>query len=295
MKSSVGSEIKPGQTTLVRLNYDAATAQSVGQRDCQEDAIVTHFAQGCDFGFVVLADGMGGHAAGDIASKIVVTEVFSELLFQSGDISGLQNQMGQSLRDAAQSANACLAGYVATNPATKGMGATLVAPVILGQSLWWISIGDSPLFLFRNGQLRQLNEDHSLAPQIDFLAAQGQIDLETARTHPDRNVLTSVLFGDRVARIDCPPEPMELRDGDIVIVASDGLQFLDDTQITTCLHGDSTAIAQSLLSKILALGDPDQDNVTFCVIRVQIMEPAISDILPTWRRHRTQPIAVAAR
>ena len=295
MKSFVGSEIKPGLTTLVRLNYDATTAQSLGQRDCQEDAVVTHFAQGCDFGFVVLADGMGGHAAGDIASKIVVTEVFSELLFQSGDISALQNQMGQSLRDAAQSANACLAGYVATNPATKGMGATLVAPVILGQSLWWISIGDSPLFLFRNGQLRQLNEDHSLAPQIDFLAAQGQIDLETARTHPDRNVLTSVLFGDRVARIDCPSEPMDLMDGDIVIVASDGLQFLDDTQIVTCLQGDSAIIAQSLLGKILALGDPDQDNVTFCVIRVQVVEQAMSDILPTWRRHRTQPVAVVAR
>lgn len=289
-KVFAGPETKPGVTTLVKLNYDVSTAQSVGQRDCQEDAIVSHFAQGSDFGFVVLADGMGGHAAGDIASKIVVTEVFSELMFQSGDISALQSQMGPSLREAANSANLCLAGYVATNPATKGMGATLVGLVIVGQSLWWISIGDSPLFLFRDGKLRQLNEDHSLAPQIDFLAAQGQIDIETARNHPDRNVLTSVLFGDKVARIDCPPEPIGLIDGDIVIVASDGLQFLDEFQITACLQGDSAIMAQSLLNNVMALDDPDQDNVTFCVIRVHLAEQALSDMSPAWRRHRTQPL-----
>ena len=275
---------------MVKVTFDVATAQGLGQRDCQEDAIVVHFAAGRDFGFVVLADGMGGHAAGDIASKIVVTEVFSELIFQTADIADLQNRMTQTLQDAAQSANACLAGYVAANPATKGMGATLVAPVVLGQTLWWISIGDSPLFLFRNGKLRQLNEDHSLAPQIDFLAAQGQIDPETARTHPDRNVLTSVLFGDRIARIDCPATPIDLLDGDIVIVASDGLQFLENDQIITSLQGDSAAVAQSLLTKVATLADPDQDNVTFCVIRVLIGQLSPPEPAANWRRHRARPV-----
>ena len=275
---------------MVKVTFDVATAQGLGRRDCQEDAIVVHFAAGRDFGFVVLADGMGGHAAGDIASKIVVTEVFSELMFQTADIANLQNRMTQTLQDAAQSANACLAGYVAANPATKGMGATLVAPVVLGQTLWWISIGDSPLFLFRNGKLRQLNEDHSLAPQIDFLAAQGQIDPETARTHPDRNVLTSVLFGDRIARIDCPATPIDLLDGDIVIVASDGLQFLENDQIITSLQGDSAAVAQSLLTKVVTLADPDQDNVTFCVIRVLIGQLSPPEPAANWRRHRARPV-----
>lgn len=284
-----GPAIKPGQTTLANVEFDVAMAQGLGQRDFQEDAIVTHFAHGSNFGFVVLADGMGGHAAGDIASKIVVTEVFSELMFQSGNVAALQSQMGPTLRDAAQSANACIAGYVATNPETKGMGATLIAPIISGDSLWWISIGDSPLFLFRDNKLRQLNEDHSLAPQIDFLAAQGQIDPETARCHPDRNVLTSVLFGDPVARIDCPATPMLLQDGDIVIVASDGLQFLANEQIATCLRGDSAAIARLLLAKVTGLADPDQDNVTFCVIRVQVAPKELPEVGAAWRRHRTHP------
>lgn len=288
-----GPLIQPGQTTLIKFEYDVAAAQNLGQRDCQEDAIVTCFAQGSELGFSVLADGMGGHAAGDIASKIVVTEVFSELMFQSSNASALQNHMVTTLRTAAAAANACIAGHVAANPATKGMGATLIAPVILDQALWWISIGDSPLFLFRDAELRQLNEDHSLAPQIDFLAAQGQIDAETARTHPDRSVLTSVLFGDRVARVDCPAAPLPLQDGDILIVASDGLQFLDNRQIAACLQGDSAAIARALLNKIRQLSDPDQDNVTFCVIRVIAPPQDLSDISATWRRHRTQPITGA--
>lgn len=280
---------------MAKLEFDVATAQGIGQRDCQEDCIVSHFTQGCDIGFVVLADGMGGHAAGDIASKIVVTEVFSELLFQSAAILERQEQVGPMLRDAAQAANSCLASYVATSPATKGMGATLVAPVIAGQSLWWISIGDSPLFLFRDGKLQQLNEDHSLAPQIDFLAAQGQMDSETARTHPDRNVLTSALFGERVARVDCPADPFALRDGDIVIVASDGLQFLNDTQIIACLQGDSAEIAQGLLNNIALLGDPDQDNTSLCVIRVVATATVQPDVTAPWRRHQTQPAPPVAR
>ena len=290
-----GPPTNPGPPTLADVAFDIATAQSLGQRECQEDAIVCQFAQGNDFGFVVLADGMGGHAAGDIASKIVVTEVFSELMFQSSTLAGDPGMIGTVLRDAAQSANACLAGYVATHPATKGMGATLVAPVISGRSLWWISIGDSPLFLFRNGTLHQLNEDHSLAPQIDFLAAQGQIDIETARTHPDRNVLTSVLFGERVARIDCPAHPADMLDGDIIIVASDGLQFLDEAKIISCLHGDSATIARSLLAGLTDLADQDQDNVTFCVIRVLTNGQVQPDMDAPWQRHRPQPAVRGAQ
>lgn len=280
---------------MADLQFDVTTAQCLGQRDCQEDAIVAHFAQGSDLGFVVLADGMGGHAAGDIASKIVVTEVFSELIFQTGDPVGLQTSMGTKLNDALQTANACIAAYVALNPATKGMGATLVAPVIVGWSLWWISVGDSPLFLFRNGLLQQLNEDHSLAPQIDFMAAQGLLDKDSARDHPDRNVLTSVLFGQNVARIDCPNDPLTLQDGDLLIVASDGLQFLDNTHISATLqtHAGRTSadIAQALLAELDHLDDPDQDNVSFCIIKVKSTAQERATDLATWRRH---PVSLGA-
>ena len=257
---------------LADLCYDHAMAQALGRRDCQEDALIGSFAVGSDLGFVVLADGMGGHAAGDIASRIVVTEVFSELMFRAPQIGASQADIPAVLRDAAQAADRCIAAHVLTDPGTRGMGATLVAPLIVRDAMWWISIGDSPLFLFRDNMLRQLNEDHSLAPQIDYMMANGMIDRAVGLTHPDRNILTSALFGGQIAQIDCPSVPLPLQAGDIVIAASDGLQFLDNPAISAILATVQTRtsadIARALMDAVTALDHPDQDNLSFSVIRV---------------------------
>ncbi|CAN0600655.1 unnamed protein product, partial [Ectocarpus sp. 12 AP-2014] len=157
------------------ISYDVSSVLNRGCRDYQEDAIATDFSLGAEFGYAVLSDGMGGHAAGDVASKIVVTEVFSELKFQSSNVSKLAQNMGHVLKSAAISANECMAAHASTNPQTAGMGATLVAPVFIRDSLYWISIGDSPLYLLRNGALRQLNEDHSLGPHIDYMVRSGMM------------------------------------------------------------------------------------------------------------------------
>jgi len=217
------------------LQYDVASAISLGKRDVQEDAIICDFPLGSELGFAVLADGMGGHAAGDIASKIVVTEVFSELKLQSGDPKGMEGDIAEVLLGAALAANDCIGAHADAEPGTEGMGATLVAPVLMQNRLYWISVGDSPLFLYRNGSLTQLNEDHSMAPQIDYLVRTGVMEPETALNHPDRNCLTSVLAGNEVPRIDCPATPVQLMDGDIVIAASDGLQFLENPEIADIL------------------------------------------------------------
>jgi len=214
------------------IRYDVASVLNRGCRDYQEDAIATDFPMGAEFGYAVLSDGMGGHAAGDVASKIVVTEVFSELKFQTSDIEGLTENIGDVLRTAAVSANDCMAAHASNNPQTAGMGATLVAPVFIGHDLFWISIGDSPLYLLRDGRLRQLNEDHSLGPHIDYMVRSGMMPEEIGRNHPDRNALTSVLIGESIERIDCQDRPFKLKDNDILVVASDGLQFLTNSLIT---------------------------------------------------------------
>lgn len=254
------------------FDFDAATVVDKGQRSYQEDAIITDFARGADMGFAVLADGMGGHAAGDIASKIVVSEVFSELLFQRCDAIAFEKNAPEVLKKAAQAANSCLKEHVQNYPETRGMGATLIATVILNRNLYWISIGDSPLFLFRDGELTQLNEDHSMAPQFDFMAQSGLMDLEEAENHPDRNALTSVLFGAEIPKIDCPPEPLLLHKDDMLIVSSDGLQSLNNARIREILqrqsHENSAAIVDGLLNGVLGLGDPNLDNVSFSVIKV---------------------------
>lgn len=264
--------------------FDVASAISQGGRDYQEDAIITDFPFGADSGLVVLADGMGGHAAGDVASKIVVTEVFSELKFQSANFSDYETEIPRYMEEAAAHANTCVRDFVKENPDAFGMGATLVSLVLVENRMFWMSIGDSPLYHFRNGTLTQLNEDHSMAPQIDFMVKSGLMDPEAGRNHPDRNCLTSVLLGEPVAKKDCPKKPFELKLGDIVIVSSDGLQYLDEPRIQKILNRHrrkrSAEIAGYLLEAIDDLADPEQDNVSFSVVKLNHVKPVQRKIRP---------------
>lgn len=264
--------------------YDVASAIAQGGRAYQEDAIVTDFPFGMDSGVAVLADGMGGHAAGDVASKIVVTEVYAALKFRSAEFAESEAQIPGFMSGAAQRANAVIRDHVLANPGTTGMGATLVGLVLVENRLYWMSVGDSPLYLLRGGKLSQLNEDHSLAPQIDYMAEQGLITWDAARAHPDRNCLTSVLLGGKVARSHCPAEPFELRLGDILVVSSDGLQYLEEPRIQKLLHKHrrkkAAEIAGYLLEALEDLADPDQDNISLSVIKLNHTKPVEQKIVP---------------
>lgn len=252
--------------------FDVACAISQGARDYQEDAITSDFLVGADAGFVVLSDGMGGHAAGDIASKIVLTEVYSEMKFQYADVDAFEDDVPGILHEVADMANVRIKEHVMHHPETQGMGATLVVPVVLENRLYWISVGDSPLYLLRKGKLKQLNEDHSMAPQIDLMVKSGMLSPKDGADHPDRNCLTSVMMGVKIPKVDCPKESMELMAGDIIVCSSDGLQFLTDSQIERSLVKNrrkrATEIAEVLLKDLVQLDDPDQDNITFCIIKV---------------------------
>lgn len=264
---------EPAAQIEATLVYDASMALDLGQRERQEDAIVSDFTAGQNFGFVVLADGMGGHAAGDVASKIVVTEVFSELKLQSGDPDLLEPRIGQVLRRAAISANKCLQVYASQCPDASGMGATLVAPVLIEDRLYWISVGDSPLYLFRDDALIRLNENHALSSQIDYLVSSGLMAREEALSYPDPSCLTSVLIGAEIAQIDCRATPFHIRQGDILLVASDGVQFLSEERIEAILRfarkRSAEEIGAALLAAIQDLKDPAQDNIALCVIKAQ--------------------------
>jgi len=253
------------------IEIDAASALSLGARARQEDALATSFAQGADFGFAVLSDGMGGHAAGDVASRIIVGEIFAELTMRIADPGYSKTDIPKLLQKAAKVANHCIRARVEAVPESAGMGGTVIVLVVLAERLYWLSIGDSPLFLFRDGRLTRLNDDHSLAPQIDLMVKEGQIDPEMGRTHPQRNCLTSALFGEAIAAIDCPDRPFLLQGGDLVLAASDGLQFLPDEKIETVLSRakakHSAWIANALMSGVTALDDPEQDNISVVVLK----------------------------
>jgi serine/threonine protein phosphatase PrpC len=255
---------------------DVAAALDRGARDHQEDALATGMLPGNDAGFIVLADGMGGHSAGDVASRLVVETVTAAL---SGWLDARDETGGaggpaipQVLRQAADAANIAVRAHAGANPATRGMGATLLAAVADGTRLWWLSIGDSPLWLWRDGQLHRLNEVHSLAPQIDLMVEAGLMDAETGRSHPDRSCLTSVIYGADLARIDCPDRPVEMRPGDVVLAASDGIEFLGRSRIGDLLAAaddrSAARVAGDLMGAVRRLADPDQDNVALAVLRL---------------------------
>jgi serine/threonine protein phosphatase PrpC len=279
--------------------FDVASAICQGGRDYQEDAIITDFPFGSDSGLVILSDGMGGHAAGDVASKIVVTEVFSELKFDSANFSDYEKDVPRFLTSSAVNANSVVRAHVSEHPETRGMGATLVSVILVENRMYWMSIGDSPLYHFRNGEMKQLNEDHSMAPQIDFMVKSGLLDPIAGKNHPDRNCLTSVILGDRVTKSDCPKTPFELEVGDIVVVSSDGLQYLEDDKIQKILYRyrrkKASEIAGYLLDAIEALADPDQDNCTFSVIKLNHNKPVIRAIRAKPVGHTDKNVATVTR
>lgn len=267
------------------VRFDVATAAIKGGRDYQEDSLIASFPQGQETGFAVLADGMGGHLSGDVASALVMSEVFSRIKLKEMVLDKQITDISALLHNTTTAANARITQHIEETPETHGMGSTLLATVIRGDELYWVSVGDSPLFLFRDGELRQLNQDHSMAPQIDMMVKVGAMDPEVGRNHPDRNTLTSAIAGVAIDKIDCPDEPTTVLPGDIIIVASDGLQFLSNEEITAILQktqgARSSDISHALLKAIEDLNDPDQDNTAFTIIKLgeckQATQPARQD------------------
>ena len=267
------------------VRFDVATATTKGERDYQEDSLIASFPQGQDAGFAVLADGMGGHMSGDVASALVMSEVFSRVKMKEMLLSKRTTNVPSILYATAAAANNRIIEYISERPESYGMGATLLATVIREDELYWVSVGDSPLYLFRDGVLSQLNQDHSMAPQIDMMVKVGAMTEEVGRNHPDRNTLMSAIAGKQIAKIDCPETPTHLRPNDIVIVASDGLQFLSHDEITDILNATqaqrSLDISSALLAALEDLADPDQDNTAFTVIKLgacqQATQPMMQD------------------
>ena len=169
-----------------------------------------------------------------------------------------------------------LAERTAQQPMYHGMGTTLVAayfaPHELGSGLSWVSVGDSLLYLWRRGDLARLNEDHSLAPELDRLAEAGVMSRQEADADPRRHFLRSALTGADIEMIDVTPRPLPLAEGDIVVVASDGLHTLDDDEVSRIVdqfRADGVArIAKGLIDAVMAYRLPHQDNTTVIVTAV---------------------------
>jgi protein phosphatase len=245
--------------------FEYATRASQGARSYQEDAAaVRQDAGGLT---AVLADGMGGHAGGAVASEVASTAFLQAFSTSVGDA-------GVRLTEALDQANAALAAKAAGNRSLTGMGCTLIGAAFGAGRVEWISVGDSPLLLVREAEILRLNEDHSLAPEIDRLAEMGRISWDAARADPRRHILRSALTGAEIDMTSRPRAPLELDAGDIVLLASDGIHTISEAEIArlvTAADGPDAA-AEALIAAVEAAGDPHQDNTTVVVVR-RLPEP----------------------
>jgi protein phosphatase len=246
-----------------------ASAQLIGDRDNQQDTLAVQ-PLAADMGthagelLLVLADGMGGYAGGDVASQLVVrhfSEAYSEIA------ANIPEALGSSLNIA----NEQLANAVVETPKLKGMGTTLIGCVVSKNHLYWISVGDSPLWIYRDGVLQQLNADHSMVPLLDDMVRTGIMNEEEALTDYRRNSLRSAVMGEIIELVDLRKQPYPLQTDDIVILASDGVETLAEGELAAVLGNladkSLQTLADKLMASIKAVGHSGQDNASVILYR----------------------------
>jgi serine/threonine protein phosphatase PrpC len=247
---------------------ECAGRQCLGKRAAQEDAYA--FSEiACGDGatglLVVVADGMGGHAAGDLASDLAVRK-FVAAFHRPGET------VAERLATACEVANAAIAAAIEDDPdRCEGMGTTLVAAAFTPAGIEWISVGDSLLWLWRDGSLRRLNADHSFRPVLREMIERGELTEEQAAKSALRNRLRAALIGGEIALLDASPAAHPLQAGDVVLIASDGLMTLPERAIADLLGASTDAgaeeIATRLLRAVLDADKPKQDNATVAVVK----------------------------
>ena len=251
------------------VNEFCSFDQILGKRDIQEDSLLVASSASKDDNFIdlfCLTDGMGGHAAGDVASKLVIEVAISSFRESS------ESDISRKLFDSATRANKEIAKKVVENPSLEGMGCTFILATIIRDEFYWCSIGDSPLWLYRKGKLNQINEDHSMKPILEKMHSDGDLTREELENDTRRNSLRSCIYGDIIELIDHPSEPLILQRDDFIIMASDGVETLSIEEIEDiiALNKKDTPkkIIKIILSKIEEKKITKQDNASLIIIDI---------------------------
>ncbi|HEX8719380.1 MAG TPA: Stp1/IreP family PP2C-type Ser/Thr phosphatase [Pyrinomonadaceae bacterium] len=207
---------------------------------------------------VVVADGMGGHSAGEVASQMAA-DISSRVYYEA------QAAPGEALRSAVEEANRVIFREAAADSAKHGMGTTCTALALCGGRAYAAHVGDSRLYMLRAGQLYQLSEDHSA---VNEMVKMGLITKEQARTHEDKNVILRALGTTPEVEVSTV-EPLDVHEGDQYLLCSDGLYDLVlDDEIAAALNEseDAHAAGERLIRTAKERGG--HDNITVGIIRI---------------------------
>lgn len=217
---------------------------------CEENAI------GRFPNLFIVADGMGGHNAGDFASKYSV-EAFTKMIMESQQITPIG-----IISEALLSTNDSLLEKANDDESLQGMGTTFVVATIIDNILYVANIGDSRLYVISN-EIVQITEDHSL---VEEMVKTGEIDRENMRFHPNKNIITRALGVNKIVTPDY--FEVNLNQGDLVLICSDGLtNMLDDNEIMKIIKeypDDLQSAANTLVKRANENGG--NDNISIIIV-----------------------------
>ena len=228
----------------------------------QQNQDACAFQQKDDYAWAVVCDGMGGAAAGDLASTMARDRYESHMACLEDPT--LYSEEEELMVQAAQAANRAVWLKAGTNRAYAGMGTTLVGALIRGEDLWVVNVGDSRGYRISGGSIRQITRDHSV---VEELVQHGALTPEEARRHPQRNLITRALGTGKHVKADLFRETVE--EGDAILLCSDGLvnEVTDQEILEEVLAGGTAAeICHRLLDRALNAGA--SDNVTVVLFQV---------------------------
>ena len=244
---------------------DFALKSDIGRlRKLNEDYCGCYFKEDSNLSIFVLADGMGGHNAGEIASKVTVERILSKVseFMESNDNKITDKKIRNLSSDAIINANTNVVALSKCNSNMRGMGTTVVMAAIWDNKACISHVGDSRAYIVSESKIKQLTVDHSY---IEELVKKGTITRENARNHPDRNMITRAIGVEDTVVIDI--DIMKVKESDAIILCSDGLtNLIDENEILNIfLNGKG---AENICDELLAEANRrgGYDNITAIVI-----------------------------
>jgi len=208
----------------------------------------------------VVADGMGGYEGGQEASRLAVETLVEVYRDFGGD------DPQAALVEALQAAHEQIREYSFAHPELRGMGTTCTAAAIVQDLLYYVHVGDTRLYLIRDGQITRVTRDHSY---VGRLVESGMISPEEAENHPQRNILTAALGTNPDLIMDSPGRPEPLRPEDVLLICSDGLwgQVRDSEILDAVENKSAEQTGRKLIELARERGGPD--NITVEVLRLR--------------------------
>ncbi|MFC5401857.1 Stp1/IreP family PP2C-type Ser/Thr phosphatase [Cohnella soli] len=209
----------------------------------------------------IVADGMGGHRAGDVASAMAVDSLVQSLQAVGATLTVASG--AEALREMVREANRAIFETASLNDQYHNMGTTVVVALLDGSSGIIAHIGDSRAYRLRAGRLEQLTEDHTL---VNELTKSGQISAEEAARHPRRNVLTRALGTDQDVKADI--DSIDWHAGDVLLLCSDGLSGLVESTDMSATIGETNVQLEQRAQKLidLAMAAGGDDNITVVLV-----------------------------